>query len=230
MATQEAPGTLDTGRIDWAMLAEARNHDTYTFRSHDILEIERPDGSKAIFDEITASGLRGGLHRSSLSEADRELADDRSKIYAGIQVVSALDRFYVPGAGSSGPRIRPKGDWEPEHGDTAEMLVVDGLGEGQRVKQIRKLRKQISWLGTRSLNKLVGADGELAVRLEAPESRDDDPTAVKLAGFRKRFVLDVQTGKRNWSPVIQIQDRFGNVALPPSDAIVTGLFAKRNEQ
>lgn len=211
--------------MNWDAFDEARIHDTYPFRSHDSLIITRIDSTTATFGEVNWRGYDGALGSPDVGEKEQQLAVGRSIVKEAIETVSQLDRLFVPGGETVVERQRPKGDWDPNYDEPEVTVAIAGLSRRARSKQIRHLRRDVSLLKVHKLNKHIKTDRDLAVKLESPE--DHNPTAVRLIGFRKRFVLDPMTGKRSWRPVIKVQNRIEEIDAPPSDSVVTGLFVKR---
>lgn len=226
MGAREAEYTPPNAGMSWEAFDDARHYDTYIFRGSDTLVIVRPDGTEAIFDEVNSAGFSVGQNHE-VTDDERALVASRALVKQATETVTKLDRFFVLNGESLGERNRPKGDWDPDYDVEPQHLAIAGLSRRQRSKQIRQHRRSISWRQTRQLTNLVEQDRDLAVRLEAPENHG--PTAVRLVGFEKKFMLDPTTGKRSWRPVVKIQNKRNEIDIPPSDAVVTGLFVKRED-
>lgn len=183
----------------------------------------RPDGSIAMFGELTSGGYDGARSKFTLSKEDEAAVPGRMLISRAVQSVMELEKLTEESLEYEVPKP-PIGDWEPEA--IATQGIQATLSELSLTRSVdRRLEelKEAGWV--EKLNEILAQDDRIAVGLHGKGS---EWSIIKLVGFQEYEYTnpgsaDSQIGIR---PVVK--DRRETVGLRPVNARIERAFIKRN--
>lgn len=183
----------------------------------------RPDGSVAMFGELTSSGLDGARKGFSVSDEARELAPGRALVSQAVQSVMELEKLTEPDFAY--PQLKPPvGDWEPE------TIATQGLGTTlSELSLTRSLERkltglqEVGWIDR--LNEILAEDDKIAVGLH---DKGSEWSIIKLLGFQEYEYTNPVTSEVNIGLRPAVKDRHQITGLRPENSRIERAFIKRN--